>query len=84
MNSLDNQDQLDKSQHKNIVKNICEISELVSEFSDKYGIEEAGRFLSKMLLGLAYASNAEEIHFEDKMLGTVIIKTDSNEKHMIH
>lgn len=52
------------------------LAEQLGSFVESYGVEEAGKLLSRFLLGLAHSAEATEIEFTDDV-GRVLIEPAS-------
>ncbi|RCW63242.1 hypothetical protein DET61_1199 [Marinobacter nauticus] len=52
------------------------LAERLAAFAEAHGVEEAGKLLSRFLLGLAHAAEASEIEFADHV-GRVLIEPKS-------
>lgn len=52
------------------------LAEQLGSFVESHGVEEAGKLLSRFLLGLAHSVEATEIEFTDHV-GRVVIEPES-------
>jgi hypothetical protein len=53
-----------------------DLADQLGSFVSEHGVEEAGKVMSRMLLGLAHVSKAEVIIFSDVM-GKVVITPET-------
>lgn len=66
-----------------IVKDRHALADTVGAFAEKHGVEEAGKLMSRFLLGIAHSQKADEINFRDD-IGHVVIKPQNIPNSLKH